>query len=111
MELVESTRGDVVVLSISTRILGDADSRLLKDRVKNLISLGKNKIVFEMKNVKLINSIGLGILMACWTSLAKVNGQLKMVNVSEKVNGLLEITELDQFFETHDNVDEAIRSF
>ena len=111
MELAESNRGDVVVISLSAHIFGDTDCLNLKDKVKNLISKSKHKIVFEMKNVKLINSVGIGILMACWTSLANVGGKLKMVNVCEKVKGLLEITELDQFFETSNNLDETINSF
>jgi len=111
MELNESNRGDVVVLSISAHILGDADSQCLKDKVKDLISQGKNKMVFDMKNVKLINSIGIGILMSCWTSFANVDGQLKLVNVGERVNSLLEITELDQFFHYHDSINEAMTNF
>lgn len=111
MELSESHRGDVVILSISAQIFGDTDCLYLKDKVKDLVSKAKHKVVFDMKNVKLINSVGIGILMACWTSLANVGGKLKMVNVSEKVNGLLEITELDQFFETYESMDETINSF
>ncbi len=111
MELSENTFDEAVVLSISVKMLGDTDSQLLWDKVKDLASAGKNKIVFDIKNVKLINSIGIGILMSCWTTLGKIGGQLKLVNVGEKISDLLELTELDQFFDTYDSIEEAVTDF
>jgi anti-sigma B factor antagonist len=49
--------------------------------------------------------------MASWGSLRKENGNLKLANISEKINSLLMITQLMQFFETYQSVERAISSF
>jgi anti-sigma B factor antagonist len=58
-----------------------------------------------------MNSSGLGVLMASWGSLRKANGNLKLASISEKINSLLMITQLMQFFETYESVDRALGSF
>jgi anti-sigma B factor antagonist len=84
---------------------------LLHDKVKNLITNNICDIVIDLANVKLVNSIGIGIIMTCWTSVQKVGGQLKLANAAEKVYDILTIMELDQFFENYNNVTAAVTSF
>jgi len=49
--------------------------------------------------------------MSCLTTLKKAGGELKLSVVSGKIIDLLSLTELDQFFEIHEETDKAITSF
>jgi anti-sigma B factor antagonist len=111
MTLKESVKNNIGVLEISAQILGDSDATNLQIRVKDLISKGIKRIVFDLAAVKLANSIGIGNIMACLTSLRKAGGELKLSAVSEKIIAILSLTELDQFFDIYNNKEEAIASF
>jgi anti-sigma B factor antagonist len=58
-----------------------------------------------------MNSTGLGILISGYTTLRNTNGELKLANVTDKIQSLLTITKLVTVFEAYDSVDEAIKSF
>ena len=111
MKIEEEIKGNTAILSISVRMLGDTETRLLHEKVKNLITRDIKNIIFDLVDVKLINSIGIGIIMTCWSSVRRVGGQLKLANAAEKVYDILTIMELDQFFENYKNVTAAIASF
>jgi anti-sigma B factor antagonist len=57
--------------------------------------------------VKWMNSSGMGVLMACMTTLSNANGKLVLARVSEKVNSLLIITQLIKVFDTFETVERA----
>ena len=111
MDLKQSIKGNVAILSISVKMMGDTESQQLHEKVKIILEKGVTNIVLDLNNVRLINSIGIGLIMACWSSVEKAGGQLKLANVGEKVYDVLTITELDQFFENYDSVETALTSF
>ncbi|MCB0297091.1 MAG: STAS domain-containing protein [Calditrichaeota bacterium] len=107
----EDARGKMASLKLSG-IMIDTDAMALNDRVRQLIGQGKKQIVFDLSEVRLMNScFGLGILMACWSCLNRAGGELKLASPSAKVLHLLEITKLDQIFDIFDTVTEAKSSF
>jgi len=68
-------------------------------------------LVFNLASVKWLNSRGLGMLMACYTSCKNAGGELKIAGATEKVNSLLMMTKLLTIFETFENVDRAVGSY
>ena len=83
----------------------------LHDKLNSLMADGIRKIVIDLKNVKWMNSSGLGILMSCWGAVCMHQGNLKLANVTEKIYSLLVISQILQFFETYNSVDRAASSF
>jgi len=103
--------GDVTILDLSGRItLGDATAQL-RDRIRELSKEGKNKILLNMSHISYIDSSGLGELTAAYTTLSRVGGQLKLVNLSPKTHGLLQITKLTTVFDIFENEAYAVISF
>ena len=58
-----------------------------------------------------MNSTGLGILISGLTTMRNNGGELKLANVTEKIQSLLTITKLITVFETFESVDQAVASF
>ena len=58
-----------------------------------------------------MNSTGLGILISSYTTLRNNSGELKLANVTDKIQSLLTITKLVSVFDSHDSVEEAVKSF
>jgi anti-sigma B factor antagonist len=76
-----------------------------------LIDTKKLKIVIDLKNVEWMNSSGLGILIGAVSLFRNNNGQLRIINVSERIQNLLKITKLAGIFETSSSLEEALSSF
>ncbi|HFE53382.1 MAG TPA: anti-sigma factor antagonist [Bacteroidetes bacterium] len=111
MTIKEERYGDVVVLAPKGKMMGGPETQALHDRVKQLIEEGVRKVVIDLKDVKWLNSSGLGVLMGAMTSLRNAGGDLKLARVTEKVQSLFMITKLITIFDTYDDVDEAVKSF
>ena len=103
--------GGVMVVSLSGRLtLGDA-SATLRQSLKELVEGGKKKIVLNLGEVGYIDSSGLGELVSGFTTVKNQGGQLKLANLTQKVNDLLTITKLYTVFEVHNDEQAAVQSF
>ena len=103
--------GPITVVNLSGRLtLGDA-SALLRQTLKELIDSGKKKIVLNLGEVGYIDSSGLGELVSSFTTVQKNGGEMKLSNLTQKVNDLLTVTKLYTVFEIHNDEDSALKSF
>jgi len=108
MKIKEKIENHVAVLSLSGKMMGGPETTALHDHIRGLMNDGITKVVIDLGGVKWINSSGLGVLMAAMTTLKNAEGQMKLANVTEKVESLLMITQLMRIFETYDSIDRAV---
>ena len=111
MKVKEKMEGDVAILTVGGNMMGGPETTALHDKVKGLIADGIKKVVIDIKGVKWMNSSGLGVLMACMSSLQSAGGKLKLASVTEKVKSILMMTKLIEIFETYENADRAVAKF
>ncbi len=111
MKMKQTEQDNIVILELSGKIMGGPDAALLNEKLYELIEAGKTKIIADLNKVDWMNSSGLGILIGGLTTMRNNDGNLKLVNVTERIKSLLMITKLLNVFETFDSVDEAIASF
>jgi anti-anti-sigma factor len=102
---------DVAVFTLSGRMMGDKLTSELYDEAKNVISKGVRKLIIDLLEVDFINSIGLGSIIACRTSMMKAGGSLKLLCSSHNIEKYFQITELDKFFEFYKSEEEALESY
>ena len=101
----------VTVVDLSGRLMLGDGSSLLRETIKNLVSSDKKKILLNLAEVSYIDSSGLGALVSGYTTVRGQQGQLKLVNLTNKVHDLLQITKLLTVFEVFDDEATAIKSF
>ena len=111
MDITQKKKGVVVTHSTYIEKLGNQESQYLCDIVKEQISKKIFNLVLDLKSIKSINSIGIGIILSCWTSLSRTGGKLKLARVSGKVLNMLKLTEVDSVIEIYDNLENAVDSF
>ncbi len=111
MKMTESESAGVVILELSGKIMGGPDATLLNDKLHELIEAGKTKIVANLKGVNWMNSSGLGILIGGLTTMRNSGGDLKLADITDRIQSLLMITKLLTVFESFDTIDQAIESF
>jgi anti-sigma B factor antagonist len=108
MKIKEKIESHVAILSLSGKMMGGPETTQLHDRIRSLINDKIIKVVIDLRGVKWINSSGLGVLMATHTTLKNAGGELKLANVTEKVESLLMITQLMRIFDTYESIDRAL---
>lgn len=111
MKLKERERDGVKILEASGKIMGGDDSELFSSTLKTFIHEGNTRVVVDLRNVSHINSTGLGILISGYTTLKRNDGELKLLNVSDKIQSIFMITRLYSVFESFEDEDEAVQSF
>ncbi|MEW5993261.1 MAG: STAS domain-containing protein [Candidatus Zixiibacteriota bacterium] len=110
MQLTYREQDAVVILEPKGKIMGGPDATLLHDKLHEVIEAGKKKVVIDLARVDWMNSTGLGILISSYITLRNNEGELKLANVTEKIQSLLMITKLVTVFDTCDSVDEAVHA-
>jgi len=103
--------GAVAIVDISGRIVLGKESAALRDMVCDLLSKGHKKILFNLGDVNYIDSSGLGYLVSAFTSVRKQEGELKLLNLTNKVHDLMQITRLYTVFDIMDDEALAVKSF
>ncbi len=103
--------GNVTIIDLSGKLMGGYDADVFRDLVHELIEKGRKKIVVNLAGIKWINSTGVGILITGYTTLRKNKGDLKLLNVSKKIESILYVTKLNLIFECFDDEHEATGSY
>jgi anti-sigma B factor antagonist len=103
--------GDVTVIDVAGQIKLGEGSVSLRDAVRQLAGRNQKRILVNLGEVTYIDSSGIGELVAGFTSVTNQGGQLKLLNLTKRVQDLLQITKLYTVFEVYDNEALAIRSF
>ena len=111
MDIKERVVESVSILDLSGKIvLGEGDVQI-KERIRDLLSDGQRKILLNLGDVSYIDSAGLGSLISSYATTKREGGQLKLVNLTKRVQDLLAITKLITVFDTFESEKEAVASF
>lgn len=111
MKIKTSEKYEAVVIELKGNVMGGDDTKNFNELLHKLIEEDKKRIIVDLSGVKFMNSSGLGMLIGGLTTVKKANGQLKLANVTEKIESLLIITKLITIFESFDSIDEAAKTF
>jgi anti-sigma B factor antagonist len=113
MNMTTSIRelGVVTIVDISGRIQLGEESAALRDLVSDLLSKGHKKILFNLRDVNYIDSSGLGHLVSAFTSVRNQGGVLKLLNLTNNVHSVMQMTRLYTVFDIMDNEAAAVKSF
>ena len=111
MKVNVRSEGDVSVMDLSGKItIGEGDV-VLRETVEGLLKEGRSKILLNLARVSYMDSAGIGELVACYKRSREKGGELKLLNPSGKVYDLLQLTKLEEIFDTFRDEGEAIQSF
>jgi anti-sigma B factor antagonist len=111
LRITEGNANGVEVLVLNGRLVLGEESYSFREKVKKLLAAGKKKIVLDLAYVSYIDSAGLGTLVAAFHSARAQGGTLKLANLGQNFNELLQVTKLTTVFDTYDNDRAAIQSF
>jgi anti-sigma B factor antagonist len=103
--------GHVSVVDLSGKItIGEGDVAL-RERVHSLLDGSNKNIILNLEKVTYMDSAGIGELVACYKRAKEKGGTVKLLNPSGKVYDLLQLTKLEEVFDTFKDEKEALVSF
>ncbi len=83
-------------------LLGDVDAQ---------VETGSVNFILDFEQLKFLSSSGLGVILSILTRSRRNNGDVVLMNVTDKLKSLLTITRLDHVFATAENLADALNSF
>ncbi len=113
MPLTIETRevGHVTILDVKGRIVLGDEIGDLRDAVRDLLARDKKKIILNLAGVDYIDSSGVGELVSSFTAVRNAGGELKLLNLTPKVQDILGVTKLYTVFDVRDDEFTAVKSF
>jgi len=100
----------VTILDLSGRITLGEGSVTIRDAVRDLLAKGQKKILLNLADINYIDSSGIGELVSAFTTVKNAGGELKLLNLTRRVQDLLQITKLLTVFESYNDETEAVKS-
>lgn len=111
MKAIVRKVGHVAVLDLSGKItIGEGDV-VLRERVHEILESGQKNILLNLEKVSYMDSAGIGELVACYKRTKEKGGTVKLLKPSGKVSDLLQLTKLEEVFDTYADEREALVSF
>ncbi len=107
----ERTAGNVTILELDGKITIGDGSVQLREAVRKLLEQGHKNLLIDLGKVDYVDSSGIGELVSCYTTTKNQGGQLKLLNLTKKIQDLLSITKLLTVFETFEGESDALASY
>jgi anti-sigma B factor antagonist len=101
----------VAIVDVNGRITLGEGSVGLRDAVLKELAADHKKLLLNLAEVTYMDSSGVGELTSAYTSIRNQGGEVKLLNLSKKVDGLMQITKLATIFDISDDENAAIASF
>jgi len=111
LNIKQRQAGDVAILALDGEVRMGDSATALRGAIRGLVAGGNQKILLNLGGVKYIDSSGIGELVSSYTAIGKENGQLKLLNLTQKLQDLLAITKLLTVFDVYESEAEALNSF
>jgi|SRR2546428_7347129 len=111
LNIHERRIGNVTVLDMDGNIRISGNNVALQKAIRSLVDEGRNQIVLNLARVTYIDSSGLGELISNHVTLTNRGGQIKLLNLTQRLQELMTITKLLPIFDVYRNEPEAVDSF
>ena len=111
MNLKTGTNGTVTIIAVREERLDAHNSEELKAEMNRLFEGGARDLLVDLKEVRFIDSSGLGFLVSGFKNAPTRQGSLKLCSLQSKVKSMFELTRLQRVFDIYQTVDEALESY
>lgn len=107
MITTEEIKG-TIVLHLEDERLDAHNSADLKVEMQRLFEEGNQNVLVDLKNVRFIDSSGLGALVSGFKNATTKHGTLKLSSLQPQVKSMFELTRLHRVFEIFPTVADAL---
>jgi len=106
----EKNKG-IVTVFVKEERLDAHNSEELKAELNRIFEGGSRDVVVDLKQVRFIDSSGLGVLVSGFKNASTRQGTLKLSALQTQVKSMFELTRLHRVFDIFPTADDALDSF
>jgi anti-sigma B factor antagonist len=111
MKFKDKIEDGIGILTLKGKLMGYPETDELHDEMKSFLGQKVDKIVIDLNGVSWMNSMGIGALMHCLTTIRNAKGDLRLARMSEKARSVFVISQLISIYKIYETVEEAKESF
>ena len=108
MRIAVRFKDDVAILGLSGKFLAGSDGPYLRQKVKDLMDAGTQKLIVHFGDVPYIDSTGLGFLAGARVTVQNAGARMVLASLNRHVRKILDGVNLTQFFVIADDEAAAI---
>jgi len=107
MLLTHHPQQGLEIINIAGRFVM-ADAPEAREKIKSLIEGGAERLLVDLSGVTFIDTSGLSVLISAYKLISAKNGRMVLCGIPGNVRTLLELTRLNEIFESYASVDAAL---
>jgi anti-sigma B factor antagonist len=108
MEIKKELKNGVAVIYLSGNLLGENANGPVLEYLKEQLEAGNKKVLFNLSDLKFINSTGLGMLMTAIARTRNAGGVMYLCNVPDIMTKILKMMKIDNTFPIAATEQEAV---
>lgn len=102
---------DVIIVDLDGRLVLGVGDEILRDVVNELLAEDWKKIVLNLRKVTIIDSSGIGEVVASWKLAKRFGASVKLMRPAPQIQRTLRLTQLLPLLEVFESEEEAVASF
>lgn len=110
MKLNKEIVNDVAIVTLTEGILDANTAPIFKSEIIPILK-SEYRVVFDMSNVRFVDSSGVGAILSCLRTLNAVGGDLKICSLTKPVLSLFELVRMHKIFDIFNTREQAVESF
>ncbi len=103
--------GKINIIKITGRLTPDENDDILFSTVKQLADAGEKDFLLDLSAINYINSTGIGSIIQAYRVVQGKGGNVKLLNPSQCVTHIMQVSKLDSIFEIFHDQEVAIASY
>ncbi len=111
MKFKDKIEDGIGILTLKGKLMGYPETDDLYGEIKSFMGEKVKRIVIDLNGVSWMNSMGVGALMRCLTTVRNAEGDIRLARMGEKARNVFVITQLISIFKIFETVEEAFDSF
>ena len=114
MRISGKRENGITILDVHGRVIGDASvelRRLINGWLAEVPEGEKPNVILKLDKVSVMDSSGLGVIVASYASVQKKGGRLVLVGLGRGLQNLVTITRIAMILDVYETEEEAILSF
>lgn len=100
----------VIILDVEGKVIGSGSLELkeiISEEIKSMPE-GEVRLLLDLGKVPMMDSSGLGVVVAAYTSIKRRNGRIALLKAGKNIKSLIVMAKLMTIFDRYDDEDEAI---
>lgn len=110
MTITDEQHGEVAILKLRGSFIGSPGVSLIEKAIFPFLKKDVKWIVLDMHLVRMVDSAGLGAMVAAMVSINRSGGALKLAGVEGEIERVVKNMHLDKVFAVYDSVSAAEES-